>query len=105
MLLMMRLACFFKNRKKKVFQKLTLTLITLNFKAYFFYITSASLELFYGDIFHQYGISTVILQSPFCSKFSVFLLSGFALDYGVIGSEDSKHEADLFRSMTTHQDN
>ena len=34
-----------------------------------------------------------------------FLLRGFGLDYGVIGCEDSKHEADLFRSMTTHQDN
>ena len=86
----MRLACFSKTEKKNVSQKLTLTLIPLNFKAYFFYITSASLEWFYDDIFHQYGISAVVPQTPLGRKISVFLLSGFGLDYGVIGGEDMR---------------
>ena len=57
-------------------------------------------------------ISMEFLQSShgrFLAGESVFFfftyISGFSLDYGVIGCEDSKHRADLFRSMTTHQDN
>ena len=101
---MMRLACFSKTEKKS-FPDVNADIDNFKLQNLFFLhnicVIIMILWWYFSSVWSFCSRPTdAIWQENQC----FFLLSGFGLDYGVIGGEDSKHLADLFRSMTTHQD-